>query len=247
MRKLLFYLLLLSSANSFAQSDSTKWLRAFPITAYMVDLDDTTKIVQLEMPEGLIIKDKQPGIIYGVYRTAKDDAVEKGYGKCNLIKGQYYYFSIRNNKSGQPLQHGDLLYTMMEKTNIYYGRITQLAGHFIRLQNVYGDPFYDRYTLFSKWTANDEQKLIDSVIMDIKFTGNYFINNDPSMNVFIKGGDYKGKRVLDVMTQCGPADIENFIDYMIARPRLYAGKEWKISEIFATWLSEGAPTVIKNK
>jgi len=247
MRKLLFYLLLLSSANSFAQSDSTTWLRAFPITAYMVDLDDTTKIVQLEMPEGLIIKDKQPGIIYGVYRTAKDDAVEKGYGKCNLIKGQYYYFSIRNNKSGQPLQHGDLLYTMMEKTNIYYGRITQLAGHFIRLQNVYGDPFYDRYTLFSKWTANDEQKLIDSVIMDIKFTGNYFINNDPSMNVIINGGDYKGKKVLDVMTQCGPADIENFIDYMIARPRLYAGKEWKISEIFATWLSEGAPTVIKNK
>ncbi|MGB5029794.1 MAG: hypothetical protein WBO38_14925, partial [Chitinophagaceae bacterium] len=205
------------------------------------------KIVQLEMPEGLIIKDKQPGIIYGVYRTAKDDAVEKGYGKCNLIKGQYYYFSIRNNKSGQPLQKGDLLYTMMEKTNIYYGRITQLAGHFIRLQNVYGDPFYDRYTLFSKWTANDEQKLIDSVIMDIKFTGNYFINNDPSMNVIINGGDYKGKKVLDVMTQCGPADIENFIDYMIARPRLYAGKEWKISEIFATWLSEGAPTVIKNK
>ena len=107
-----------------------------------------------------------------------------------------------------------------------YGRIAQLAGHFIRLQNVYGDPFYDRYTLFSKWTANDEQKLIDSVIMDIKFTGNYFINNDPSMNVFIKGGEYKGKKVLDVMTQCGPADIENFIDYMIARPRLYVGKEW---------------------
>lgn len=75
--KTTFYLLLLSSANSFAQSDSTKWLRAFPITAYMVDLDDTTKIVQLEMPEGLIIKDKQPGIIYGVYRTAKDDAVER--------------------------------------------------------------------------------------------------------------------------------------------------------------------------
>ena len=85
------------------------------------------------------------------------------------------------------------------------------------------------------------------MIIDIKFTGNYFINNDPSMNVFINGGDYKGKKVLDVMTQCGPADIENFIDYMIARPRLYAGKEWKISEIFATWLSEGAPTVIKNK
>lgn len=247
MRKLLFYLVLLCSANSFAQSDSAKWLRAFPITEYMVDLDDTTKIVQVEMPEGIILKDKQPGIIYGVYRTAKDDAVEKGYGKCNLIKGQYYYFSIRNNKSGLALQQGDLLYTMMEKTNIYYGRIAQLAGHFIRLQNVYSDPFYDRYILFSKWTANDEQKVIDSVIADIKFTGDYFINNDPSMNVFINGGDYKGKKVLDVMTQCGPADIENFIDYMIARPRLYAGKEWKISEIFATWLSEGAPAVIKNK
>ena len=66
------------------------------------------------------------------------------------------------------------------------------------------------------------------------------------MNVKIKGGKYDGKLVLNTMMICGKGDVTDFLEYMIARPRLYAGHEWKISEIFATWLSEGTPTVIKN-
>ena len=52
---------------------------------------------------------------------------------------------------------------------------------------------------------------------------------------------YKGKKVLSVMIACKSSYVKDFMSYIIARPRLYAGKKWKISEIFATWLVEGAP------
>ena len=97
-----------------------------------------------------------------------------------------------------------------------------------------------------KWTKTDEEKILDSIISDIKFTGNYFIENNPSMDKPITTGKYTGKKTLTVMTECSKTDLIYFFNYIIARPRLYAGKEWKVSEIFATWLSEGAPMVLSE-
>ncbi len=246
MRKLIFVYCILLSVRCFAQTDTSKWLRAFPITDYMVDLNDSTKVVQIQMRDGLSLKDKQLGIIWGVYNSTRDEAVQKGYGKCNLIKSDFYYFTIGHNESGLTLKKGDLLYTFMDKTNIYRGRIPQLASHFIRLQDVYEQPLFDRYNVFEYWTESDEKKMIDSMAADIKFTGNYFIENNPSIDKPINSGDYKGKKTLYVMAECKAQDVVKFLDYVIARPRLYAGRDWKMSEIFATWLSEGAPTVIND-
>jgi hypothetical protein len=239
----LVFLITFFSVAANAQKD--QWLRAFPITSYIVEGNDSVNIVQLEMPDGIILKDKQMGLIQGVYESRHSDTVRKGYGRCNLIKGNFYYFAIVNNKSGEPLKGGDLLYTLMEKTSIYYNQVAKLAGHFIRLQTVYEESFYDRYLLFNNWTADDEKKLIDSVIADIRFTGRYFQENDPSIDKDILTGEYKGQKVLSVMARCQSKDVIDFFDYIIARPRLYAGKAWKVSEIFATWVSEGAPSVIK--
>lgn len=245
MKWILFTALFIISRTSSAQADTSEWLRAFPITDYMVPLNDSTVVVQLEMPEDLVLKEKQLGLMYGVYHRSLDEAVQKGHGKCYLIKTVYYYFAISQNKSGHPLKKGDLLYTFLPRSDIYYGQVVRLASHFIRLQNVHGDNFYDRYTIFHKWSEADEEKLIDSLVADIQFTGQYFLENDPSVNKVIKGGEFRGSQVLEVMAECRPQYVKDFLGYMIARPRLYAGREWKISEIFATWLTEGAPTVVK--
>jgi len=231
-----------------AQTDTAKtWLRAFPITDYMVSLNDSTKVVQLEMPEGLKFQDKQLGLIWGVYVNGnRDEVVQKGYGKCYLVKGAYYYFTISHNESGKPLKKGDLLYAFMPRSSIYFGQAAILASHFIRLQNVYEQPLFDRYNIFLKWTESDERKLVDSLVADIRFTGKYFLGIKSDMNKTISSGTYKDQKLLEVMVQCSPFDVMRFLDYIIARPRLYAGKEWKISEIFATWLNEGAPTVMKD-
>lgn len=241
LRVKLLYLFCLLSLTVNAQKD--QWLRAFPITSYIIDGNDSVKIVQLEMPDDIKVKEKQLGIVQGIYETKHSDTVRKGYGRCHLIKCNYYYFAITGNNSGEPLKGGDLIYTLMDKSNIYYAQAAKLAGHFIRLQSVYEEPFYDRYLIFSKWSEEDEKNLIDSIITDIRFTGNYFLENDSSMDKEITSGMFRGRRVLSVMKDCQQKDVINFLDYIIARPRLYAGKTWKVSEIFATWASEGAPTV----
>jgi hypothetical protein len=246
MKKLLLFLSIICSITGQAQSDTTKWIRGFPITSYMVDLNDSVKVVQLLMPEGHIIKDKQLGLVRGVATETRADTATKGYGKCHLIKGDYYYFTIGNNNSGVPLKEGDLLYTFMDKTDIYYGQIPKIAAHFISLLDVYGNRFYDRYTVFLQWTQDDEMKAIDMMVKDIQFTGNYFLQNDTSKNKMIETGRFSGQRVLKVMASCKPDDVGDFIDYLIARPRLYAGKQWKMPEIFATWLVEGSPTVVRE-
>jgi hypothetical protein len=110
---------------------------------------------------------------------------------------------------------------------------------------VYEEPFFDRYLIFDKWKEENELSLLDSLVKDIQFTGNYFMQNDPSMDKLINSGSYKGQKVFTVMANCKTDDVKELIDYMLARPRLYAGRSWKISEIFATWASEGAPKVIK--
>src|SRR5690349_11564930 len=106
MHKFILTALLISSLHSAAQTDTSQWIRAFPITDYMVDLNDSVKLVQLEMPEGITLKDKQLGLLRGVYGELKSDTSEKGYGRCNLIKKQFCYFSIGHNKSGVAAKAG---------------------------------------------------------------------------------------------------------------------------------------------
>lgn len=245
MKKVLLAVFLLTAGNCIAQADTTKWVRAFPITGYMVDLNDSIKVVQVYLPGGPVLKEKQPGLLRGVYKDSKADTAEIGAGRCHLIKGDYYYFTINYKESGITPQENDLLYTVVDKPAIFRKQIIGLASHFIELQNVHEEPFYDRFVIFQKWTEGDEKRLIDSMVHDIQFTGRYFLENNPSMDMEIKSGEFKGQRVLYVMAECQPAYLKDFFDYILVRPRLYAGQHWKVSEIFATWLSSGAPTVIR--
>jgi hypothetical protein len=246
MVKLLILLCCFLPVQSFAQNDISKWVRAFPITDYVIDLTDSVKVVQVKLPVATSISEKQVGLLKGVYRDKHSDTITIGAGRCNLIKGEYYYFTINYKKSGKLPKEGDLLFALLDRTPVYYGNIVRLACHYIGLQNVYEKPFYDRYNVFSKWVKSDEESLLDSLVSDIHFTGNYFLENSPEMNVKIKGGRYDGMMVLNTMKACVKSDVTDFLEYMIARPRLYAGRQWKIAEIFATWLTERAPTVIKN-
>jgi hypothetical protein len=247
MRKLFFPLFILLPLLSLAQPDSTKWLRAFPVTDYMIDLNDSFRLVQVQLPDATALQEKQLGVIRGVYRTSRADTVQKGYGRCHLIKGDYYYFSIGHLNSDALIREGDLLYTMVKQPAVYNGQLLKLASHFITLQNVYETALYDPYRVFHQWEKTDETALVDSLVADIQFTGNYFKENNPSMDVPVSKGRFSGQKTFTVMMECSPAYVIDFLDYMIVRPRLYAGREWKISEIFATWVSEGAPTVVKDE
>ena len=237
------FLLLVAVLHSSAQDNQQ--LRAFPITDYIVDLDDSTKVVQLQMPASITIPEKKLGLLKGMYRDKSADTVTIGSGRCHLIKENYYYFAIHLKSKTVLPRAGDLIYVMMDKPAVYPGLIPRIAAHYIGLKDVYETPLYNRYSVFTYWKQVMEDRLLDTLVADIRFTGDYFLKNEPTMNVPIKSGPRKDKLVLNTMITCSRKDVIDFLEYMIARPGVYAGQEWKVSEIFATWLMEGAPTVIK--
>ncbi|MEI9910508.1 MAG: hypothetical protein WDO71_13070 [Bacteroidota bacterium] len=100
MNRSLLLLCIFFSAKCFAQADTAKWVRAFPVTGYMVDVSDSIKLVQVQLPDGVTIPEKQAGVLRGIYRDTRADTIVIGTGRCNLIKGNYYYFTVNYKQSG---------------------------------------------------------------------------------------------------------------------------------------------------
>ena len=80
------------------------------------------------------------------------------------------------------------------------------------------------------------------MVADIRTTGQAMVDKQPEQNKVIQSGNYAGKKVFNTMQTIKENDIESFLKYVIARPKIYAGNTWKISEVFATWMVDGAPT-----
>jgi len=95
-------------------------------------------------------------------------------------------------------------------------------------------------------SKKDEQNLLDSMVSDIQYTGTAMLQQIPEQNQLIKGGIYDGKKIFESMQAVKRSELELFLKYIQARPKNYAGNTWKISEIFATWMAGGTPTVIEN-
>jgi hypothetical protein len=83
-------------------------------------------------------------------------------------------------------------------------------------------------------------------VSDIRFTGSEMLKQMPDYNKLVKGGIYDGKKLFDAMQAVKRSELELFLKYITARPKKYAGNNWKISEIFATWMDGATPTVVEN-
>src|SRR5258706_11439040 len=127
MRKIMLAIFILFATKIVAQKDTAKLLVGFPITSYMVDLNDSTKVVQIVQGGLWDIKDKQLGLVKGIYRDGHVDTAMKGWGKCQLIKGDYYYFAVHYGNKAPELTAGDLLYTFIKMPDQYIGQLTKIA------------------------------------------------------------------------------------------------------------------------
>lgn len=121
----------------------------------------------------------------------------------------------------------------------------------------------DRHTVFLDLAANsinfldvEENMLVDQPAMlrkdnrllaaawmkkmqkDIRYTAEEF--KEELEKYPIKTGPYEGMMLYEVMRDCEIEQIHTFLKYMRQHPRKYRGLDWKISEIFATWITQGA-------
>ncbi len=247
-RKLpVLFILFFFSSQLLAQKNSAEKLIAFKITEYIKPLSDSTAVVQVIMSDAfpVAISDKQLGVLYHAYKSGtKLDTAMAGWGRCNLIKGAYYYFGIRLKKDQQPIA-GDIIYVRLKEPYVYDGLLLNVMNHAVQLTDVSGNNFMNSEAVFIN-TKKDEQNVLDSMVSDIQYTGSAMLQQIPQQNQDIKTGIYTGKKLFAAMQAVKRSELELFLKYMIARPENYAGNSWKISEIFATWMAEGTPTVIEN-
>ena len=243
----IFLILFFSSNQLLAQKDSVEKLIAFKITEYIKPLSDSTVVVQVIIPDAfpVAISDKQLGVLYHAYKSGtKLDTAMIGWGRCNLIKGAYYYFGIRLKKDQQPSE-GDIIYVRAKVAYVYDGLLLDVMNHAVQFTNVYGDYFMNSNAIFTN-TKKDELAVLDSMLNDIQFTGNAMLQQMPEQNQDIKTGIYTGKKLFAAMQAVKRNELELFLKYITARPKNYAGNTWKISETFATWMAGGTPTVVEN-
>lgn len=245
MRKfILLFCILLSAVITRAQTEPKKEVFAFRITDYTVVLNDSITVVQLELPEPI------PGIEKGALGALNGNFSNKdtgylGGGKCHLVKGMYYYFSIVLKDQNKQPQKNDLLYTRVNFTPVYKGQIFKLLRNSIYLLAVDGGKkFYD-LSFAQSGTKTAEVLIIDQLVDDIKYTAKEMIKMNDGQDVTIGSGRFKGKKLFAAMQEIKSTDVMDLLDYMIARPVMYAGNDWKVSEVFATWINGGAPTVTK--
>jgi hypothetical protein len=241
------FLCIIFSTHTQALKDSADKMYAFKITGYINALTDSSTVVQVLKPASfpVSIKNNQLGLLFHCYKSGELlDTAMIGMGRCNLIKGEYYYFGIKLYKGQKPAE-GDLLYLRVKAPYEYNGLLLNVMNHAISFTNVYGDNFMSNEAMFTN-TKNDELKVLDSMVNDIRFTGRSMLQQMPGQNQTVKGGIYDGKKIFDAMQAVKRSELELFLKYVKARPKNYAGHSWKISEIFATWIDGATPTVIEN-
>ena len=237
-------LILLFTSICSAQQDKSKEIFAFRITDYMVKLSDSTVAVQVDLTQGSAgIEENQVALLKSNFSNG--DTVTIGIGKCNLIKGAYYYFGIRITDKKRLPKKGDLIFTMGNYPLAYKGQIYRLIQYSIYLEHVTGGGFYS-FAFAASGDKNQESSVIDSLVADIQYTGREMLQQNDGQDKIVATGRFKDKKLFTAMQQITNTDVTDFLDYMIARPRLYAGNDWKIAEVFATWMDGGAPTIIKE-
>lgn len=234
----------LFSIKSFSQTDSAERMLCFRINEYVVNLSDTTTVVQVNLPEVFPFKFSKDQIVIMKHRYVSDQSYDTssiGWGRCSLIKSNYYYFTIHHKVAQDPKQ-GELLYARLKVPVAYAGLLFKVGCLAINFTQVDESQFYHAVDIFSM-TKEKESEILDSMVADIHFTGKAMLDQMPQQNLDIKGGIYDGQKLFAAMQTVKREELEKFLKYVIYIKGRYVGNIWKISETFATWMISETPAV----
>jgi CHAT domain-containing protein/tetratricopeptide (TPR) repeat protein len=116
----------------------------------------------------------------------------------------------------------------------------RLAKLHITLMDVNNEKPYNAYrALYSGESPEMLAPIYTEMLENIAWTGREFADGvapDP-----IKGGRYNGKTLRQVMEAATRKDLDNFFLFVAGFPGKYLGKQWKLNEVFATWVINAAP------
>lgn len=186
------------------------------------------------------------GYISGSNRTG----IELGFARVSTVTDSNALVIIRpiafTDKSEiHEIRKGDYVRLNIQIPKLAFRSIFFELGLLdIHFDNVYNKPMYDMSYLMN----NDSKQLEDSILKvsaaDIFDVYDYLKDyKDTTYNVLkqpLTKGRFTGRSVFDVMRDCNARDVFTYLNYVKTYPSAYSGKNWKISEVFATWVQRGA-------
>jgi hypothetical protein len=243
MKSILFSILSLLLFGEGQAQDSVKQVLGFRLEK-VKKLNDSIYEAQVLTDQRFVqFRKAQPGLV--VQNMANGDTGTIGVAKLfKSINKNTHVFAIRTHQKKQ-LQNGDLVFMSisLERPLMY---LTQsLAAKAIFLQDVYGDSLYKFLPVIFDWSDEQEENMLERFTKDIHETGKAMKAQNDGQQQTIEGGLFNGQKLFDAMVKVQTKQVAAFLKYMIARPNIYAGSCWKISEIFATWMVSKTPSIIE--
>lgn len=132
------------------------------------------------------------------------------------------------------------------KENVFFN-IYSKGIRFTEIENGYTINISSYYTLYEMTKPFWQKSTLNNMVKEIQKIGKAMKEQNDSQNQLIKGDDnpYKGRMLFDIMENATEKDILEFLKYVSVRPFIYMGQSYHLSEVFATWLANGAPRVIE--
>ena len=144
---------------------------------------------------------------------------------------------------GKKIQKGDMAMFLVPltapKTDTLFFK---LARNDINFKTVEDSIFYDRNSMLKAPETFPTRQLLEAMAKDIRYTGKEMMAQGNSQNLDILIGIYKGQKLFTMMQKVTTNDVLDFMRYVYAKPDKYKAHLWKISETFATWVINGAPS-----
>ncbi|MBB2144532.1 CHAT domain-containing protein [Pedobacter sp. LMG 31464] len=195
------------------------------------------------------VKIGQQGKVYGVHSNEKPNRSQKELGFSTIVrimgdtiiaKTTLYKPTITDEK----VAIGDYLVLEINlPINNYNSLFYDLALMQITFTDVSKTPLYSLKQILTKDSKALEDSILIKSIADIKEIYDRVKDDESftSLRVKMPEGRYAGKTTLEVMSKTTKADIIAFLKFVKSYPGKYVGNQYKIAEVFATWVVNKAP------
>lgn len=198
-------------------------------------------VVNLQKPAGINFTKGQTFICKGAYKNADIDTITKGYGTLSNVLPGTLEGHINTTDLRFPLTNGDICYLMIKgddnRKDVFY-KLARFAIGFIEVND---NIIFAPAESLGIWDEERTKKIMTQLTADIQYTGKAMLDRKDQQQQIINGGDYDGKPLFTAMQEIKENEVLAFLQYIFARPTKYSGHYWKISEIFATWITSGTP------
>ncbi|RZL50842.1 MAG: CHAT domain-containing protein [Pedobacter sp.] len=196
------------------------------------------------------VKVGQQGKVFGVHSSEKPNRSQKELGYSTIVKviGDSIIAKTtlyRPEIADEKVMEGDYLTLSINlPVKNYNSLFYELALMQISFSDAENKPLYPLRKILYRDSKALEDSIVNTSIADIKSIYDMVKDDEKyaSLKTKIPEGRYKGRTTLEVMGKTSKTDILSFLKFVKSYPGKYLGNNYKIAEVFATWVINFAPT-----